>query len=502
MTARSRTAALLIAAGIVGLLVPIARGESPPRDVRKAEAFFRGALADDNRRPIVLAGLRSTEDADLLPLFAALSRSGEKDTRLLATAMVGKVGGKEASDILLERLRHDPFMVIRSEALVQLALLENITDEQLTEAANMPDEHLQSIACRALARRGQANSVLGVLQKLADSSDADTRLFARLSLLGLGDHRQISPLRKEALDPQTPTRRLTNILDQIRMEKIRAALPLVELLTGQDQGRSVRVRAFMALGELSPKASEQILRAIYASESPMFQINLLRILAERIDAEGNLRDLAGSGLREVAVLATFELARRSPGDDASRHVRNALALEHPIVIEYVLNRFAEDVKDHKKDRAEMYVDPVLEYLDTLELPRGQMTLSHDRAALAVELLAELGTPRAMEGLKMLLAGKTLTPIRQLTAGALYRSNNPEVCAISRGLLASPFSELKTYAALLLARHGHLDALPSLRDIQQQEATQRTETLTLVNWYILKLSNQSRQTVESLAESVG
>ncbi|MCD4823084.1 MAG: hypothetical protein K8S55_00615, partial [Phycisphaerae bacterium] len=44
----------------------------PAASVERAESYFLEAMSENHRLPLILAGLRSTEDKDLLPLFASL----------------------------------------------------------------------------------------------------------------------------------------------------------------------------------------------------------------------------------------------------------------------------------------------------------------------------------------------------------------------------------------------------------------------------------------------
>ena len=121
-------------------------------------------------------------------------------------------------------------------------------------------------------------------------------------------------------------------------------------------------------------------------------------------------------------------------------------------------------------------------------------------AIAAELLGNLGTPDAMKGLWDIISGSDAT-IKKLTVGALYRSNNKAVCDLVRPLLTSAFRELRTYAALLLARNGDRDAIGVLLDIQKNSSTHKTDMLTLANWYLLKFAGETERAVRELAKSV-
>lgn len=484
----------------ISLLPTHAEASVPDEAVALARSFFVEALDDNEKLPTVLAGLRSTEDPALLPFFEALTRSGDRSLRLMGTVMLPRVGGKQAAPALLGRLREDPAMVVRAEALVQLLDLEAVTDQQLREATAIEDEGVQIIAARALARRGKHDVADPILKRLADSRTPDTAALARMSLLGGGDRTQITPLRKILLDETTPPDLLVRLLNQIRQEQIHDALPVAEYLARPGQLLPVRIRAYMAVADLSPKASPQLAQAIRAERNAMLKINLLRLLAERDDAGPFLRDLAvANETTPVSRVASFELARKSGGPTARQAAKAVIASGHPILIEYVLNRFREDLDAGRED-LNFYVQPVLTFLQRSRLDPSRMTTAHDRAALAVELLGDLGSESARKGLWELLDGEDRT-LRKLTAGALYRCGDPKIADLVQPLLKSPFSQEKTYAALLLGKCNRPEAAPVLADIQQRASTQSVDVLTLANWYLLKLSGSAGACVDELAGKV-
>lgn len=494
-----KTTAMFFAVLLGALSVP-ALSAVPDEAIERATTFFVESLDDDQRLPTVLAGLRSTEDPALLPLFESLTRSGDRSLRLMGTVMIGRVGGKQSAPALLERLREDPAMVVRSEALVQLLALEAITDEQLIEATKIDDEGVQVIAARALARRGKRAQADPVLKKLAASRDDDTAALARMSLLGSGDRMQITPLRKVLLDEQTPPDLLIRLLNQIRQEEIHDALPVAEYLARPDQLLAVRVRAYMAIADLSAKASPQLAQAIRSEKNAMLKVNLLRLLADRDDAEPFLRELSlGRDDDPVALLCRFELARPTSGADARAAARAVIQSGHPILIEYVLNRFREDLVAGRDD-LDFYVAPTLAFLRQSGLDPNRMTTAHDRAALAIELLGDFGSEAARKGLWAILEDDDRT-LRKLTAGALYRCGDPEVADLVLPLLDSPFGQEKTYAALLLGKCGNARAVPALVELQDRSATQSADVLTLANWYLLKLAERDTQAVKDLAGKV-
>jgi hypothetical protein len=69
------------------------------------------------------------------------------------------------------------------------------------------------------------------------------------------------------------------------------------------------------------------------------------------------------------------------------------------------------------------------------------------------------------------------------------------------LTKSAFSDYRTYAVLTLARHGDRYAVGPLLEMQENERTQRTDVLVLVNWYLLKFVGQAGPAVREIAKSL-
>lgn len=474
--------------------------QSVPNEARQAAvAWLTEALNNPDDLPVVLAGLRSTNDPDLLPLFAHLTQSDDKQVRLVATAMIADLGGPEAIAALTERLETDPSMVIRGEALIHLARMDAIDNEAILRAAQLPDLGVQVIAARTLARRGKADLARDLLTKLADARDLDTAVFARMTLLDLGDDSQIPHLRKIIVDPDTPSDLLVRMLNQIRDEKIEKALPVARYLAKPEQLMLVRIRAYNAIAELTGNPAAELAEALTAADNLLLQLNLLRMLGEADNAQPHLTTFA-KGDTSLATVARFELARQAQDAALAQRIQAAIDTGHPIVIEYVLNRFRQDI-EAKTPAAQAYAKPLLTWLGDQELPANRLTTAHDRAAAAVELLANLGSQESVAGLAELLKGSSNSPRQQLIAGALYRSSNPIAVDLVRPLLDSAYSELYTYAALVAAKHKVDAAIPVLLKIQEQEDITRPDVLVLTNWYLIKLSKLPGPSVKALVESI-
>ncbi|MBN1555230.1 MAG: HEAT repeat domain-containing protein [Phycisphaerae bacterium] len=474
----------------------------PDAAVAKARNSLRDALADDKQLGVLLLGLRSTRDKELNPLYIALLNSSDRQTRLTTTALIRRDADEQLTEALRTRLKSDPSMDVRSEALVQLLQQNALTTKQLVDALNIEDDGIRMLAARALAQRGKGDQTVATLQALLRSRDPETVAQARMSLFGLGvdAETQKEELRKILLDPKTSEDLLLRLLDQIRREQIKSAVEVARFLTRPDRLEPVRVQAYMALADIAPDASKRLLSAATApKESDLFRVNLMRILAEQPDVKYFLDDVTQRD-DLLGAVARFEEARLRGEPDMEETLRVLLVdLGHPILLEYTVNRMRDDVqKDAKKAR--WYVKPMLETLRRANLSEDVMTPQHDRLAAVVELLANLGTPEAMAGLKEILNGRD-DALRKLTAGALYRGTNPKVCDLVSPLRESPFTDLRIYAALTLARHRRPEAIPPLLDIQAHAETHRKDVLILADWYLLKLAGQSKPAVEFLAKSV-
>ena len=239
------------------LLIPAGLAAQTHQD---AQSYLAKALADSEKASETLAALRATKDQDLLPFFAALSRSGDKNHRLFATAAMAEIAGERAAPFLLERLRKDPSMVIRGEALVNLISLKAISTEGLLEALSAADENVQCLAARGLAEAGRADLALDALKKLTTSKDLATANIARMSLLAMGYREYLQPLKKVVHDPATPANVVALLLAQIVEEKVAAALVLAEYLAATDSAGPIKVLHVVRLPSLPRTTTPSLIR--------------------------------------------------------------------------------------------------------------------------------------------------------------------------------------------------------------------------------------------------
>lgn len=498
---RSHSRGIMMLASIaLGWMAGLAAGQAASAPADPLDEITRLLSKGDAKEGArVLAALRSTDDKDLAVFYTALATSGNKDWRVPSISALADVAGKDAAGVFSDRLKNDPSMVVRTEALLALIALKAVTPDELVLALGAPDENIQCIAARTLLHQGQKkDEAAAALKKLAASRDVATSAMARMALLGLGRKEQFAPLHALMKDPANSGDVLAILLEQVAEEKIAPAMELLDEVVKSDLPWQVKLRAHRAISALSEKVPASLMRAIPAGDQTAFRVHLMRVLAWRADSGPQIDELA-KGEDAIAVLARFEQARPKGGGAASLAAVEAAKLGHPVVIEYLLDRARQDVKD-KGAAADFYVGGLAQVIESVHTDPQEIRQEHYLAAKAATILADCQSAKAVAELKRLLAGK-YTAITRAVATGLLRTKNPAACDLLRPLLDSPYSELATDAALLLGRFGDKEALPALKAIAAAPDRHPTLLLVLANWYILKIDGRSKAAAEGLARTV-
>ena len=491
---------IFITAAVCIAILPARATDAADRNYsNQAMAYLSETLGDSRRAKTILPALRATGDGKLLAIFTALSRSGDKQLRMFATSAIAEIGGAEAGGILLERLWGDPAMAIRAEALVRLLDLKAISDEQLVRAMNISDQTVQSLAARALVRRGRAAAGAETLRKLTESSNLATSSMAKISLLGMGYEKYKPQLSKLVSDPNTPRSVLSLLMGQIGSAKISAAAGLARSVAESDRSVSIRVKAYRALCEVSPKGGAVLCEAAYKSKSTVLRVYLVGIIASKdANAPKHLKVLS-TGPSPAAVLARFELARIKHDALAALAASEGLSMGHPIVVDYVLNKARLDV-DKRKAAAGFYVEPLLEFVGNVNADTSKMGTEHIRAATAVTILTDLGSPKAVEGIRRILAGR-YNAITRAAAAGLMRSKNRAACELARPLLKSPYQELSADAALVLGKFSDVGAIEYLGEIVSRPKNHQPAMVAMASWYLLAISGKADSGAKTLAAQI-
>jgi HEAT repeat protein len=493
-----------------------------------ALAVLTAALKDDKLAPTTLLSLRAactsgTDDKDLLVLFEALSRCGDKRLRLLATTTLAEIGGKDACPALVERLNNDPAMVVRSEALIHLLALGAVSDDQLRAALKLDDESIQCIAAKTLLLRHQPKEAKEVLQRLSQSKDLATACLSRLSLLTSGDASPRRALLEMAKDRKTPEDVLDLMLQQIAEEKTVWAKDMVEAVLRTEVSPMLKLRAYRTLAAVAPDVTAALVEAIETSDDLVVRVHLMRTLAQQKGCVTALLKMAKADEKDIAcVLARLELARAGrDADKMSETLKEAFAMGHPVVVDYVLSDAREDLDGRvepparssavqtqpatRTERAPVnilrtYVAPLLEFIDSAPTDPEEMLPIHRRTAAAVTWLADSDLKEATDGLEKVMSGKYSAILRAAAVGLGKSKNRQCALRLSRPLLQSPYRDMMEDGALNLGRWGDKDASAVLDKIVANPADMPV-LRAMACWYSLRIQGRTKDAAKELAKVV-
>ena len=493
--------ALSLTVCLVALSAP---AQTPPAQasadsITKAETFFIREFNRDAGMALMFATLRSSGDARLTPIIAALATSGDKRVRLAAVDIAGEIlTAKDAATILRDRFKNDRVMTVRAKALVELELIQSLTPADLSVALGIDDDEIRLLAVRALVRRGLAKQAIPALVALTKSRDRDTELFARMTLLAAADTAQLPVLQTALNDSKCRVDLRRLLLAQIREEKITHAAKLLDRFTAITWPLETQTLAWMAINSVDPAATRRLEQAIGTSDNPILQMNLLRMLSSRTDATAALERIA-KRKDLIGQVAKFELVRPHGKIAASGTADALLAQGHPIVIEYLLRRIGEDIAAAPA-RSDCYAKVLGAFIRTTKIHPTRMTAAHDRAARAVELLGRLATPAALGELRTLLTKDASIPRRSLVAAALYRCDNKAIAVLMAPLLRCGYPRVQTYAALRLAKASDPRAVGVLMQLQKQVSLE-DDVRTLVQWYLLRYGKTPAASIQRIAKNI-
>jgi HEAT repeat protein len=492
-------ATLLLAVVLCGLAAQALGAD----ETKNAYEYLSKNLVDKKNSDMVVAAFHAADDKEFLPLFVALARCGDKRKRLMATTALGQLGGPEAIAALKRQLAEDSAMGIRTRALVHLLDLDAADASVLSNATKIKDEGIQCMAARSLAIKSKNPQhralAKATLTKVAGSSEAMIAAMANMGLLSMGDSSKLPGLTKLVSDPNTPTSTVRLIMLQIADEKIPAAEPLARIVISAPKSPvQTRIYACQALAAAFAKPVPMIFAAIRESNSMVFRIPAMGILAEQAGSKPYIGAIAKSAL-PIAPMASFEMARKTPGPTSSAAVQKALAIKHPVAINYIMQQAREDV-DKLGAKADFYVAPLLEYIASVEPDTDRMAHEHIMAAQATTLLMDIGTPEAIAGLSKIFDGRYSAITRSAAAG-LLRTKNKAARPIALKLLKNPYPELSTYGALTLGHLADPAASEHFNRIISRESGHSVAETTLASWYLLKVNKQSADAAKKLAKLI-
>ena len=497
-SARSRWIVSGVLIVVTWMSVCASAARAQPIDTGPAVAFLTELLTRPGDAPNAFLALRGTGDADLAPIFAAMTRSEDKSTRLFATASLPAISAEAAVRPLLERLNEDSMMAIRAEAMAQLMELDALGAGDLLDLVDAQDETIRCLAARALVQQQQGRLAQTALEELTESAEILTACSARAALLKMGDTSQLPVLRDVMADDDTADGLLWVLLLQIEDEQITQATDLVRALARSDRDIEIQLRSYQVLASIADGATDDIAQALTEAERIVMRIGLLRLLSDQPDGPARLNDFS-DGNGPLALLARLEVARPGGGSRTQRAAQDAIASRHPIVVNYVLTRAQQDIEAHG-ERAVYYQDALLSAIAAARPTADELGDEHLQAAQAAMLLGDLGTAEGLTALDQILRGPRNATCRAVAAG-INKSKNPAVCGIMAPLLESPFGDLFVHAALTLGAHADPRANDALQKIVNSSDRYQPMTSALASWYLIRNAGQARAVAEQLAAGI-
>jgi phage terminase Nu1 subunit (DNA packaging protein) len=305
----------------------------------------------------------------------------------------------------------------------------------------------------------------------------------------------------------------------------------------------LKLRAYRTLAAVAPDVTAALTEAVETSDDLVVRVHLMRSLAQQKDSAAALRKIAKADEKSeendiASVLARLELARaQKDADKMAVALKQAFAMGHPVVVDYVLMDAREDLDGRVEPPASSqpatqpqpatqadptvkkpltgplqtgppappwmlraYVTPLLEFIDSVPTDPEDMRQIHRRAAAAVTWLADSDLKEANAGLDKIMAEKYSAILRAAAAGLGKSRNRQCACRLSRPLLQSPYRDMKEDGALNLARWGEKDATAVMDDIIANPS-EMPVLRAMACWYSLKIQGRAGQAAKELAKAV-
>ncbi|MBI4615370.1 MAG: protein kinase [Planctomycetes bacterium] len=372
----------------------------------------------------------------------------------------------------LRSLLSDPDPEVRALATLYLApVLGRELEENALAGLGSGGEHrgLYARALVAMESRRAAPELLGLLAREAPE-DGRAELVAALSTLG--DASALEALRKLASDPaESLDTRLHAVQGLGRIGEKADVEFLVALLQAEDL--ELAGAAAWALGRIGePESIEPLLRNAGRTASGTG----IRLDAEFLDPSlAPAVALRAMGVSESAVLDRLRSALQAPSLTFLLPASDLFELGDPLLADSILDAAKADPGLPRLFLLSLLVpaareDQVPELVSLLERAGWS-----ERATL-VEILGELGDPRAVPALSRILSETPPGLERVEVAWAISRSgaSDFELPAEARRWTRARAGSL--HAAELLARAGDPEALSILRRILSGEASYRVDAI--------------------------
>lgn len=445
----------------------------------------------------VLVALRTTGDPELAVLFDAAGRRGDIQQRRFALEALQELGGDQARQTFLWVLQNEADPDLRSQAMAYLAHDRALSTEQLVVLLENPQNDVRLLAARQLLVTGQGQMAMPALEAMSGAKDPATLALARMSLLSLGRSDLLEPVTAGLTGAKADPQVVIMVLEAAVEDKLQSLAAPALQVAQQSTLMPVRLSGYRTYAALEPaKAADALAEAITKTEQTVLRVRLMWALADLADSRDALKQLA-TRTDVAGQLAQFELARPGGGDAAEQALVALLKQDHPVVIDYVLERAKADVAA-RPAQSGFYVKPLLALVGSVDRQARAMGAQHMRAARAATLVADIGNEPALTGLRAMVNGP-FDAVSRTAAAGLVQTANKDAAELARPLLTSQHEELSTDALMVLGRLGDPAAAPGLTRLLDQPGKHRDEMIALAGWYLLKINNQQALGAAALAD---
>jgi hypothetical protein len=451
----------------------------------------------------IIAALRSSTDKNLLPLFMKLRKDSKlRDNQafgMVASAILAKQSGMDPEQKEFDYVDLPLLFSVKDTALMGSAVA-SLIDARALSVANLkemmttaPDNAYRAMAAGELNRLNKLDD-RPALAALLKSEKELVRYYAAVTMLAGPDAEQKAAL--ECLKTLTAAHDLRQapvqalMLVRMQKENIPAGAPWAVQIAADDQcDEGLRYTAVAtALSFKAPEAPAALADMIQKQRDSIQQVKLGLISIEYAAQlkPAMLTPLLAS--KSVLAKSIAEIAQKAnAGTDVTPDLLTLLKEGHPIISEWAL-AYSDRADPPRRSALRTAIVSQSTIVDNVR------DRDFERAALAAQkLLADDG-----DAGRKTVAGLLKSDNRavvEATLGGIFRSdakNQSElVLAVWDGLTKTTSMENATnYAALILAREGHKEALDWLPGMIRGGTAQGPGIRALAAWYYVKLNAQT------------
>ncbi|HEY1599225.1 MAG TPA: PBS lyase, partial [Pirellulales bacterium] len=305
----------------------------PGRDVANA-LVAEIAQASPDRAPLLLYVLADRGDAAVLPAVLSSAQKGDKQVRIAALGVVGRLGDMSSVSPLLKIAAEDDADVAQSAKEAVAALSDKNVDADITARLAKAEGKPLAVLIELVGQR-RINDT-GALVKALDSSDASVRSAALTALGATISQKELAVLVSQVLTPKNaddaPTAQRALREACLRMpDREGCAAVLAEAITRAPV--ATKSNLIEILGAMGGPQALATIGAAMKSNDPQLQDAGSRVLGEwmNVDAGPVLLELAKTAPEDKykvrALRGYIRLARQFAMPDAQRAAmcQNALS---------------------------------------------------------------------------------------------------------------------------------------------------------------------------------